>query len=363
MSRLVGSCNMSEIVGSVLTRGNLVGPHDDAPRRPAGPARDARRSGMSAPGVAELRAGRLPRARRRARRSCARCSAASAAAPNGWSSTGGVPRSECERMRAPLQEGDFPFPGEIRLLRGRPWSRQGPPDLVGPHGLLPASASGPLRRARPRSLTPLPEACRPRRAVARRQHGDGAQRALGFRRRAGRPDRRRRRRRRRPAGRLPRGAAAGRGGDARRCRTRRAALCAALGAAFAQPSDAPARCGRGVPRQRHARRAWPPRSPAPASRRTVVELSWYGDGAVPAPLGRRLPQPAAEADLIAGRSGRALAPAALGPIGAGSTRRSRCLRDDELDALITEEIAFEDLPARCRAARAGAPGLATAIRY
>ena len=40
------------------------------------------------------------------------------------------------------------------------------------------------------------------------------------------------------------------------------------------------------------------------------------------------------------------------------------LRDDRLDALLTEEVAFDDLPAALpRLLGPGAPGLCTVIRY
>jgi threonine dehydrogenase-like Zn-dependent dehydrogenase len=95
----------------------------------------------------------------------------------------------------------------------------------------------------------------------------------------------------------------------------------------------------------------------------VVEMSWYGDEPVTAPLGldfhsRRL-------KLISSQVGQ-VAP----------SRRSRwshrrrlekaisLLSDDRLDALITEEVAFEELPqALPRLLAPGAPGLATAVRY
>jgi len=95
----------------------------------------------------------------------------------------------------------------------------------------------------------------------------------------------------------------------------------------------------------------------------VVELSWYGDRQVAAPLGlhfhsRRL-------SLVSSQVGQ-IAP----------SRRSRwtharrlqkalsLLADERLDSLITHEIAFESLPAELPQLFApGAPGLATAIRY
>jgi NADPH:quinone reductase-like Zn-dependent oxidoreductase len=96
---------------------------------------------------------------------------------------------------------------------------------------------------------------------------------------------------------------------------------------------------------------------------TVVEASWYGEGAVPAPLGgafhsRRL-------RLISSQVGEV-----------SPSRRPRwtharrlqaalaLLSDPALDILLTEEVAFSDLPqAIPRILAAGAPGLVTVIRY
>lgn len=96
---------------------------------------------------------------------------------------------------------------------------------------------------------------------------------------------------------------------------------------------------------------------------TIVELSWYGDGTIAAPLGgafhsRRL-------KLISSQ---------VGHVSAG--HRSRwdyrrrleaalsLLQDAQLDALITQDIAFEDAPTKLPGLLApGASGLAPVIRY
>src|SRR5829696_2260743 len=96
---------------------------------------------------------------------------------------------------------------------------------------------------------------------------------------------------------------------------------------------------------------------------TVVEMSWYGDAPVGAPLGldfhsRRL-------KLISSQVGQV-----------SPSRRARwshrrrldkalaLLADERLDALITEEIAFADLPDELpRLLAPGVSGLATAVRY
>jgi len=95
----------------------------------------------------------------------------------------------------------------------------------------------------------------------------------------------------------------------------------------------------------------------------VVELSWYGEGAVPAPLGgafhsRRLALISSQVGQVAAsrrprwnhrrRLGKALA----------------LLADPRLDALITGEVSFADLPAALPGILApGAAGLATVVRY
>jgi threonine dehydrogenase-like Zn-dependent dehydrogenase len=95
----------------------------------------------------------------------------------------------------------------------------------------------------------------------------------------------------------------------------------------------------------------------------IVEMSWYGDRMVQAPLGldfhsRRLKLVSSQVGQIAAshrprwnhrrRTGKALS----------------LLADARLDALITEDIAFEDLPREMpRLLAPGAAGLTTTIRY
>ncbi len=95
----------------------------------------------------------------------------------------------------------------------------------------------------------------------------------------------------------------------------------------------------------------------------IVELSWYGEGEVPAPLGRAF------------HSRRlTLASSQVGQV--APTRRPRwsyarrlgkaleLLGDARLDVLFTEEVAFTDLPALLpRILAQDAPGLVTAVRY
>ncbi|HEX5499437.1 MAG TPA: hypothetical protein VFX03_09430, partial [Thermomicrobiales bacterium] len=96
---------------------------------------------------------------------------------------------------------------------------------------------------------------------------------------------------------------------------------------------------------------------------SVVEMSWYGDEAVPAPLGgafhsRRL-------RLISSQVGQ-VSPSRR-PRWSSFRRLSKAvalLADDRLDALITAEVAFDDLADEIGGILAkDAPGLATAVRY
>jgi len=95
----------------------------------------------------------------------------------------------------------------------------------------------------------------------------------------------------------------------------------------------------------------------------VVELSWYGEGDVPAPLGgafhsRRLTLVSSQVGQVAPTRrprwtyGRRLAKAL------------ELLGDARLEALITEDVAFVDLPqALPRLLSPGASGLATVVVY
>ena len=95
----------------------------------------------------------------------------------------------------------------------------------------------------------------------------------------------------------------------------------------------------------------------------VIEASWFGNREVALPLGGAFHSQRLR--LISSQVG-AVAPSHR----AGITSRQRLemaldvLRDPLFDQLITEEVAFTDLPdALPRLLSPGAPGLATAIRY
>jgi threonine dehydrogenase-like Zn-dependent dehydrogenase len=96
---------------------------------------------------------------------------------------------------------------------------------------------------------------------------------------------------------------------------------------------------------------------------TIVEMSWYGDRMVRAPLGldfhsRRL-------KLVSSQVGQ-VAPSRR-PRWSGRRRMAKALSllaDERLDALITEVIEFRDLPVDLpRLLAPGAAGLAAAVRY
>lgn len=139
-------------------------------------------------------------------------------------------------------------------------------------------------------------------------------------------------------------------------------IAARLGCGFAKPLDAPG--GADVVFHASATPAGLACALACAGMEaTVVEMSWYGDQMVPAPLGldfhsRRLTLVSSQVGQVSPsrrprwdhsrRIGKALA----------------LLSDERLDGLITEEVAFADLPgALPRLFAPGAPGLTAAIRY
>ena len=143
---------------------------------------------------------------------------------------------------------------------------------------------------------------------------------------------------------------------------RRASIARALGVRFAEPSSASADAGAIV----HASGSPSGLALAPTLagfEATIVEASWYGDQMVPVPLGgafhsRRLTIMASQVGSVA------------------PSHRARCdtrgrmhvaleaLRDERLDALVTGESAFEELP-RVMPALAASPGdtICHRIRY
>jgi NADPH:quinone reductase-like Zn-dependent oxidoreductase len=271
---------------------------------------------------------------------------------------GRVPEGERERMRAPLQEGDFPFPVKYGYCAVGV-VEDGPADLAGRtvFALHPHQA----RFASPRGfVTPLPDAVPARRAIL----SANMETALNAVWDSG-------------AGPGDRIAVIGAGVVgllvAVLCQglpgaevtavdvdPGRAATAAALGLAFAarppvdcdvvfHTSAAPAGLGTAIE--------------AAGPEATVVEMSWYGDGLQPVPLGgafhsRRLRLQSSQVGQVS---------PSRRPRWSHARRMATAialLADDRLDALITGEVAFADLPAAVPALLApGAGGLATAIRY
>ena len=96
---------------------------------------------------------------------------------------------------------------------------------------------------------------------------------------------------------------------------------------------------------------------------TIVEVSWYGDTRVDLPIGGAFHSKRLR--LVSSQVGQ-VAPSHR-PRWTPTRRRAKSLsmlEDERLDALITAEIAFVDLPAQIGTLLdAGASGLATAIRY
>lgn len=273
---------------------------------------------------------------------------------------GHVPESEWLRMRAPFQEGDFPFPvkygyAAVGVVEG------GPPELVGrtvfalyPHQdrfVIPASAA-----------LPLPANVPPRRAILA-ANMETALNAL-----------------------WDSGATAGDsiaiiGAGVLGCLIAslaarlpgasvtlididpaRTTIAAALGARFASPDAAP-----------HGAHIVFHTSASEAGLRLaldiagfearIVEASWYGARDIALPLGGAFHSQRLQ--LISSQVGHVAASHRSHYTYAQRLAKALALLDDaRLDALISQEIAFDLLPgALPRFLAPGAPGLATAIRY
>lgn len=270
---------------------------------------------------------------------------------------GRVPEGEHERMRGPAMEGTFPFPVKYGYSAvGR--VAEGPMAGRAVFALHPHQARFRLPQD---ALTPLPDGLPPARAVLGANMetaltllwdsgagpgdrvaivGAGVVGALtGY-----------------LAARLP-------GAEVTLIDTNpdRAALARALGCAFAAPSAAPSECD--VVLHLSANPAGLATAIACAgTEAAIVEGSWYGAGTVPAPLGgafhsRRL-------RLVGSQVGRI--PAARAPRWSYARRLAKALdllRDDALDALISGETAFADLPDAYPAILSDPDTLCHRIRY
>lgn len=273
--------------------------------------------------------------------------------------SGRVPASEHVRMRAPAQQGAFPFPVKYGYAAvGR--VEDGPADLAGrtvfalvPHAdvfTAPADA-----------LVPVPDDVPPRRAVLA-ANMETALNALW------------------DGGAGPGDRIAVVGGGLVGClvaalaarlpgaavtlvdiEPARAAVAAALGCGFALPAEAPAGCDLVF----HASASPAGLATAIAAAGTeaaVVEMSWYGEGTVAAPLGgafhsQRLRLVGSQVGSVAPSrrprwSHRRRLEAALS-----------LLADPRLDALIDTEVAFADLKAQLPGLLTAGDALGIAVRY
>ena len=273
---------------------------------------------------------------------------------------GQVSATESERMRVPLQEGDFPYPVKYGYCAVGV-VEEGPREILGrmvfalhPHQdrfVAPVSA-----------LALVPDGVPPRRA-ALAANMETALNALwdagagpgdrilvvgagvigllvGY-----------------LAARLP-------GAETRMVDIdlSRQTLAQQLGCAFSKPLDAPGEADMVV----HASATEAGLACALAcagDEAAVVEMSWYGDAPVRAPLG--LDFHARRLRLISSQVGQVSA--SRRPRWSRRRRLDKALAllaDERLDALITDEVAFADLPTELpRLLAPGASGLATVVRY
>ncbi|WOI58352.1 zinc-binding alcohol dehydrogenase (plasmid) [Palleronia sp. LCG004] len=270
---------------------------------------------------------------------------------------GRVPDSEHDRMRGPAMEGAFPFPVKYgysavgRVAEGRLAGRA--VFALHPHQSrfrLPEDA-----------LTPLPEGLPPARAVLAANMetaltliwdsgagpgdriavvGAGVVGALTA----------------YLAARLP-------GAEVTLIDTNpaRAALARDMGCAFADPSGAPAECDVVLHLSASAEGLGTAMACA-GTEATIVEGSWHGTGNVAVPLGgafhsRRL-------RVVGSQVGRI--PAARAPRWTYARRLAKALdllQDDTLDALVSGETEFTDLPDRYAAILSDPATLCHRIRY
>ena len=274
--------------------------------------------------------------------------------------SGAVGQSEWERMRAPMQDGALPFPVKYGYC-ATGVVEEGPADLVG-RAVFCLHPHQDLFNAPIEALAPIPEGVPVRRAVlaANMETALNAVWDSG----AGPGDRivvvgagvvgllvaml---------AARLPGATVTAVDVD-----ESRRPIAEALGAGFARPEHATADAD--VVFHASATGAGLNTAIACAGlEATVVEMSWYGDKAIEAELGgafhsRRLKLVSSQVGLIS--PGRR-------PRWDNRRRRDAALRllaEPGLDALVAEEIAFDDAPQQMpRILAPGAHGLAPVIRY
>lgn len=140
----------------------------------------------------------------------------------------------------------------------------------------------------------------------------------------------------------------------------RAALAETLGFGFAQPPDCPGEADLVFHASASAAGLATAIGAAGFEAR-IVELSWYGEGAVAAPLGGAFH--AKRLQLLSSQVGQ-VSPSRRPRF--DYARRTQAalalLADERLDALISEEIGFRDAPARLPALFAG-KGITAVLRY
>jgi NADPH:quinone reductase-like Zn-dependent oxidoreductase len=273
---------------------------------------------------------------------------------------GRLPRGEWERMRCPHQQGAFPFPVQYGYAVVGDVIR-GPGELLGravfalhPHQDIFAISAA--------EVVPLPAGLPPRRATLA-ANMETALNAL-----------------------WDSGASAGQrivviGAGVVGCliaaltgrlpgaevtlvdvQPERAAIAAALGVAFALPDAAQG--GADVVFHTSASEAGLRLALSLAGfEARIVEVSWFGEADVSLPLGGAFHSQRLR--IISSQVGNVCPD--MRPRWPHRRRLETALKlldDARLDALITEEVAFEDLPgALPRLLADGAPGLATAVRY
>ena len=274
---------------------------------------------------------------------------------------GRVPESEFERMRAPFQEGSFPFPVKYGYsVVGVVVC--GPPDLIGRTVFIlhPHQTTFSVPRD---SVVPLPDKIPARRAIlaANMETALNALWDSG----AG------------PGDRIVIVGAGGVGLLVTSLAARlpgaevivcdidpaREAIASALGASFSLP-DALGKAEADVVFHASATPSGLATALLSAGfEASIIELSWYGSGEVPAPLGAAFHSKRLR--LISSQVGAV-----------SNSRRARwthtkrlaktlsLLADDRLDSLITGEVAFDELPdALPELLAPRSPSLVTAVRY
>ncbi|WP_443136573.1 zinc-dependent alcohol dehydrogenase [Methylobacterium sp. Leaf399] len=271
-----------------------------------------------------------------------------------------VPETLYDRMRAPAQEGQFPFPVKYGYCAV---GRIAAPDAAGTGLVFALQPHQDRFFAQAADLCPIPAGVPPRRAVL----GANMETALNAVWDSG-------------AGPGDRIAVVGAGvvgllvaylaAGIVGCEVtvidvlpERAAVAERLGAAFARPADARPGEADVVFHASASQDGLALALTLAGDEARVVELSWYGARSVAAPLGldfhvRRL-------SLVSSQVGRVSA--SRRPRWSYARRMHKAmglLADPRLDALITGEVAFADLPESLpRLLAAGAPGLCTVVRY